>query len=210
MGSGPFATVGLVLFVISIATVILSENVFLIVASIIILVLYLPFGYLAFGKKTRTKIVLPRIVPKFLSSRSRNGSDLDKIAQSTEDKLYELSSVFPFDLFPNKVIIGQKQIILIYKQFFFASQVYNFLIQDILAPVVSSSVFFATLRIELGPGGFKQNPPSIRYLKKNEALKARRIIMGLIICNKEKIDLSGLSPSEIAEKTEEIGKFKSE
>lgn len=69
--------------------------------------------------------------------------------------------------------------------------------------------FFSTLKIELGPGGFQQNPPSVKYLKKQEALKARRIIMGLIICHKEKVNLSKISKEELLDKVEEIGRIKS-
>ena len=75
-------------------------------------------------------------------------------------------------------------------------------------PIVEQSVFFATLKLELGPGGFQQNPPPVTFLFKKEAIKANRIIVGLIICHKEKIDLSGMSREEILRKSEEIGRHK--
>lgn len=207
-GSAIFVSIGAILLLLTFYVVFWTENFYLILISILTVLLYMPAGYFLFGKKRKTKIKIPIKLPGIFKVDKKHSEEIDKITTMTEDRLFELSSVFPFDLFPNKIIIGQKQVMLIYRQFFFTSQVYNFLIQDILTPVVSSSVFFSTLRIELGPGGFHQNPPSIKYLKKNEALKARRMIMGLIICMKEKIDLSGLSSREIAEKTEEIGRFK--
>ena len=72
---------------------------------------------------------------------------------------------------------------------------------------MESSLFFARLKLELGAGGYKQNPPSVRYLKKAEALKARRLIMGLIVIDKERIDLSGMDHEEMVRKVEEVGSF---
>lgn len=134
--------------------------------------------------------------------------ELDKLADMTEGRLFAFSSVFPFDFFPNQIIIEQKQIVIIYRQFFWSSQEYHVLIEDILTPIVENGVFFSTLKLQLGPGGFQQDPPPISFLKKAEASKAKRIIVGLLICHKEKIDFSGMKPSEIVKKVEEIGRFK--
>ncbi|KKQ74803.1 MAG: hypothetical protein US96_C0025G0012 [Candidatus Woesebacteria bacterium GW2011_GWB1_38_5b] len=133
---------------------------------------------------------------------------LDQLAKMTEGRLFTASAVWPFDFFPNKIFIEQKQIIIVYKQFFLTTQDYHILIEDILMPIVETGVFFATLKLELGPGGFQQNPPAIEYLRKRDALKIKRIIVGLLICHKEKIDFSGITPQEILEKVEEIGRVK--
>jgi len=132
---------------------------------------------------------------------------LNELTEMTDNRLYKLSAIFPFDLFPNQIIIEQKQVIIIYKQFFYTAQDYHILISDILMPIIETSFFFATLKIELGMGGFQQNPPPVAHLNKNDAIKAKRIIVGLTICHKENIDLSGLSREQILKKIEEIGKY---
>ncbi|MFZ2206003.1 MAG: hypothetical protein WA061_03465 [Microgenomates group bacterium] len=146
----------------------------------------------------------------YLFGRYSNGNSkkIDNLLQMTRHRLYKLSSVFPFDLFPDQIFIEQKQVIIICKQFFATSQDYQILINHILMPVVENSVFFSTFRLEVAPGGIQQNPPAIQYLKKSEALKAKRIITGLMICDKEKVDLSLLSPQEVLKKVEEIGRFR--
>lgn len=138
----------------------------------------------------------------------RENRDLEKLAQMTEGRLFKLSAVFPFDFFPNTVFIEQKQIVLVYRQFFWSSQEYHILIEDVLTPIVESGVFFSTLKIQIGSGGFQQDPPPISFLRKSEALRAKRIIVGLLICHKEKIDFSNMSSHEILTKVEEIGRFK--
>lgn len=146
----------------------------------------------------------------FNNAQDKKDSDtrIKQLAQMTEGRLFKASAVFPFDLFPNKIYIEQKQIIIVYRQFFFNSQDYHILIEDILMPVVEQGIFFATLRLEMGPGGYQQNPPQVNFLKKNDALRIKRIIVGLLICHKEKIDLSEMTPGQILKNVEEIGRTK--
>ncbi len=142
------------------------------------------------------------------TSTNENSNKLDNLVKMTENRLFNLKSVFPFKLFPDSIVIEQKQVILICNQFFGSAQNYPILIKDILMPNIESSVFFATLKIKVVMGGVQQNPPSIRFLKKSEALKAARIITGLIICDREHIDLSGENQVEVVGKVEEIGRIK--
>ena len=140
-------------------------------------------------------------------SEDENVKKIDALAKMTTNQIYKISAVFPFDLFPNHIIIEQKQIIIRYRQFFFTHQDYHILISDILMPVVEVSIFFATLKLEIGEGGFQQNPPPVKFLFKKEALKAKRIIAGLLICLKENIDLSEMTREDVLRKIEEIGRF---
>lgn len=133
---------------------------------------------------------------------------LNNLARMTENRLFSMSAVWPFDLFRNRVYIEEKQVILVFKQFFFITQEYNILIQDILVPVIENGLLFSTLRIQLGPGGFQQDPPAVKYLPKPEAEIAKHLIMGLLVCHKEKINLEDLEKEEIIDKLIEIGRFK--
>lgn len=135
---------------------------------------------------------------------------LDNLAKMTENRLFSAKTVWPFDLFRNRVYIEEKQVILVFKEFFFVTQEYHILIEDILVPVVENSILFSTLKIQLGPGGFQQDPPPVKYLPKKDALKAKEIIMGLLVCLKDKIDLEDMEKEELIEKLVEIGRYKKE
>lgn len=139
---------------------------------------------------------------------TKNENRMGQLEQMTEERLFRASAVFPFDLFPNKIFVEQKQIIIIYSQFFFMHQEYHILIEDILMPIVEQGLFFATLRLEMGPGGYQQNPPPIKFLMKKDAQRIKKIIVGLLICHKEKIDLSEMTPAEVLKSVEEIGRTK--
>lgn len=213
-----FIVVGALLIFFALLSIFVSESAVLSFVSLLVLIISVPASNLLLKEKkpqknqggNKEQTNEEKNVKVQVKKKTSLDKEVEKISIETEDMLFEASTVFPFDLFPNKVRIGQKQIMLLYKQFFSTIQVYNLLLTDILTPVVESSIFFATLKLELGPGGFQQDPPPMKFLKKGDAFKARRIIMGLIILNRENIDLTNFSPKEIAEKAEEIGKIKSE
>jgi hypothetical protein len=156
--------------------------------------------------KKPTEIIEQAEVPIYNRKNSKNSEKLDNLINYTNARLYKLSSVFPFDLFPNDVIINQKQVQIVNRYFFFARRDFPILIKNILVPVVETSIFFASLSMEVV--GFEQNPDPVKFLKKDEALRAKAIIMGLIVCDKEGIDLSKYSPEDILAKVEEIGKVR--
>ena len=139
--------------------------------------------------------------------QNKEKGKLDNQAQMTTNRLFRMKAVGPFDFFPNKVVIEEKQVILYYKQFFFTTQEYHILVPDILIPVIENSLLFATLKIEIGVGGYQQNPPPIHFLPKKEALLAKQIIMGLLVCYKEDISLEGLDNEEKIDKLIEIGRY---
>jgi len=141
-------------------------------------------------------------------TKSSNVQKIEDLAKMTENRLLRIESVFPFDFFPDKLYIEQKQIVVVYKQFFFNTQEYSILIEDVLSPIVENGVFFSTLRLQLGPGGFQQDPPELRFLWKKDAQIVRQMIVGLLICQKEKIDLSHLAREELIQKILQIGMVK--
>jgi len=207
---------GAALLFFSVYFIFISNNFIFGLASVVLLLLSVPLFIILISKSDSFDEVIDKSKDTFLErailftkgKEVRSENSLDKLAEMTENRLYMLSSVFPFDFFSNKIYIDQKQIIIIYSQFFWTYQDYHVLVEDILMPVVETGLFFATLRLELGPGGFMQNPPPITFLKKSEALKTKRIIMGLLICRKEKIDFMEMTPDQIVEKVEEIGRVR--
>lgn len=129
---------------------------------------------------------------------------IDRVIEKTGRKLFEISSVFPFDFFPDKIVIDENKVSLIFGIFFFSEQVFPIFIKDIKNVTVSSSILFASLTFELT--GYEKNPQKIKYLWIPGAMRARRIITGLVACHAEKIDTTKLSESKLLEKVEEIGR----
>ncbi|MBI4137558.1 hypothetical protein HY469_05855 [Candidatus Roizmanbacteria bacterium] len=143
---------------------------------------------------------------------ARNGKEISraetkrlKDLMSKSDRIiFKTRSVFPFDLFPDEIIIDETKVSIITHSFFETAQVRSIGFNDIFNVILEYSIFFAKIKvIEVA---FLNQPLEVEYLKKSDALRARRIIQGLIIAKKEGIDFGKILPSELVKRTEEVGK----
>ncbi|MBI3954649.1 hypothetical protein HY333_01255 [Candidatus Collierbacteria bacterium] len=143
-------------------------------------------------------------VKDLIKEADKNVQKFESIANRSATELYRLSTVFPFDFFPDTIIIDLAKVSLVTRVFFFTERIHSVFIQDILDVFIETSLFFATLNIV--DQGFVENLITIRYLKKDQAIKARRIIQGLVVARKQGIELSALIPtSDLVSKLENIG-----
>lgn len=130
----------------------------------------------------------------------------DAFADKCDVTLLSIQTVFPFDLFPDSLIIDPIKITVKIREFFKSEEIRSILIRDISNIIVDTSWYFAEMKI------FQtydtQNPIIIKYLKRQEAIKARDITQGLVALCKENIDITDFlhnNPSE-AQVIENLGK----
>jgi len=114
-----------------------------------------------------------------------------------------IKSVFPFDFFPDKLIIDENKLSIYSREFFFTDDVRCFCYKDIQFVEIFSSLFFASLQIKIF--GFPNDDIKITFLKRNDAYKARRLIQGLIEGTKANVDFSGMNTSELTCQAEILG-----
>lgn len=128
---------------------------------------------------------------------------LEQLVTKSNRIIYQLKTVFPFDLFPSEIIIDETKITLKERIFFYSEQVFPITYDNLNSVVVEAGVLFATMKFEIS--GYNENPSPMKYFWIHDARKARRIILGLIQCFKEKIDLSKFDIETVRIKAEEIG-----
>lgn len=109
---------------------------------------------------------------------------------------------FPFDFFPNTINVEEGRVTVIIRTFFLSSQVHSFDIKDISNIFINMAPLFAELVIFSKT--FQANQIGIRYLRKNEAIFARRIIEGLRSFKEKQIDTSCFSKEELISKLEKL------
>ena len=129
---------------------------------------------------------------------------LDELLQRSKQTIYRVSSVFPFDFFPDTLIIDPNKVCIVTNTFFYETRIHSILYQNIRDVMVETSLLFGTLKMALE--GYRTNSVSIGYLKKKEAVKARRIIDGVCTSIYDGIDIAAIEVAELAEKAEEIGR----
>ena len=118
--------------------------------------------------------------------------------------LLKTSAVFPFDFFPDEITIDESKVNIIFHEFFLSEDVHSITIDMIRDIEVETSPLFATLKIV--PDGYPGHALEVHYLKKKDAIKARRIIQGLMVARKQDIDLAQLDESHFIEEIESLGK----
>lgn len=132
---------------------------------------------------------------------------VEKIEKRSDNVLMRIKAVFPFDLFPNTLIIDANKVTIIDSIFFASESVISILLEEITDVTVDSNFFLAKLNITYSHHPLRPEHYSIPALRKKEALKAKDIIQGLLVLRiSEGIDLSKLKPDEIVKQLEGIGK----
>lgn len=140
------------------------------------------------------------------NSQTKIQEEVSKIKQlksSEEHPLMHLTAVFPFDFFPNEVIVDKTKVTIIHKYFFWTRQVTTIMIEDILNVSIQHSLIFAALVVV--DRYFAQEPIVINYLWKNDASRAAGIIQGLLLANKKNIDVQSIPSDQLADVVEEVG-----
>ncbi len=131
---------------------------------------------------------------------------LDLLHKRATSVLFTCDTFFPFDLFPNTLIIDYNKVDIIYRQFFGNNHTVSIPIAQLNYVGVDSVLFLSTLKLETK--GLEQNPEPIHSLRTRDAQYAKNLIFGLMAAEKHDIDLMGLPKEDILEKLIEIGRAK--
>lgn len=100
-------------------------------------------------------------------------------------EVFSLKAVFPFDLFPNELIIEEKRIIIKEKQLPYFISTTTISLKDILIFQVNQSMFFASVYIK----SFNTEH-TISWLKSSDARVAKEILDGLKLKQNESLKMA--------------------
>lgn len=135
---------------------------------------------------------------------SLNGK-VETLLEESQKVLFRASSVFPFDFFPDVITIDECKVNIVAREFFFSEDIHSIPIEMIKDIEIESGPLFATLKIV--PDGYPGHTPEVHHLRKQDAIKARRIIQGLMVASKHDVDLGNInvSKSKLLSLIESIG-----
>ncbi len=109
--------------------------------------------------------------------------------------LFRARAVFPFDFFPNELIIDLSKATFVERAFFGTSTTNSVYIKDIANVGVETGPFLATFRVV--DVSYNTEKHVIHYLKRKDAIIAQEIVQGLVTASKEELDLTRVSPDEV-------------
>lgn len=128
---------------------------------------------------------------------------MDKVLNSENEHLIHIKAVWPFDFFPNEIVVDKTRVTIIQKMFFWTRHVTTLLIQDILNVEVSYSFIFG--RLEIADKYYSQDPIMINHLWTNDAKRVASIIQGMVLAYKEQIDIKKIPADVITDKVNDMG-----
>lgn len=128
---------------------------------------------------------------------------LGGLIKTTQEVLFEASSVFPFDLFPDEIAIQRNKIDIINREFFASEELHTVLIENIV--FVEADVTMILASVKLMEKQNTQNVMSVKYLSKKNAIKARNIIQGLILALEDGLDISDIPKEKLVLELERLG-----
>lgn len=130
---------------------------------------------------------------------------LESLKKETTSTLYKFHTVFPFDFFPDEITIDENKVSIISWNFFLNYDVRSILIEDITDVTVECGPFFAALTLVDSSNFRFPITVKIEYLKKKEAIMARKLIQGLILTKNRQIGLHSLSISQARKDLSSLG-----
>src|SRR5690606_21289164 len=108
----------------------------------------------------------------------------------------------------DEVVADEEKVSVIIGSFYKSGYLRSIMLKDIATVSIDTNMFFASLT--LIDRNYIQDAVTIRFLKKDEAFRMRRILMRLVIAQENKVDLSAYSVDELKVYVEEIGASRSE
>lgn len=126
---------------------------------------------------------------------------IDDLVMKSNRSIIRISSLFPWDLFPNTIDVEETRVTFKFRQFL-SYQTHSVDIKDISNVFLESSIFFASLQIVSRT--YTQNDIKIGNLSKNKAKKVLRIIEGLRTFAEHDLNTSHYKIHELIAKIEEF------
>ncbi len=159
---------------------------------------------------------IPRLSDQALQEEGKKEQVKNEAAKKEEDRqtvsdlikksnrcIISISSLFPWDLFPNTIEVEESRVTLIFRQLL-SSQSYSVNIKDISNVFIESSAFFASLKIVSRT--FVENDITVGHLNPKKALRVQMVIEGLRTFAEHNIDTSNYEVNELIAKIEEFHK----
>ena len=136
-------------------------------------------------------------------AQARAERQMYQLVKKSEQILFSAQTVFPFDFFPDTLTINGNKIDIVNSSFFASHQTTSIPLRDIANVEVQTSPFFASLKII--NIRYPMHPHQLQYLKKKDAIRAKKIIDGLLVAMSQGTDISQIEPDKLIDQIEKVG-----
>ena len=129
---------------------------------------------------------------------------LRTIVEKSHEVLAEATTIFPFKLFPDTVVVDRTKVTIIKRNFFWSEDVVSIRIEDVLNATSGVDLFFGSLNIASRVMNSTDHY-QIKFLWKKDAMHLKHLIQGYVIAQHNDIDVAHLSRDKLIETLCELG-----
>lgn len=131
---------------------------------------------------------------------------LKESARTANEVLVSATTVFPFTLFPDTVTVDREKVTIVRRLFFAAASVRSIKLEDVLDVMAGTGPIFGSLRI-VSRGVVPATVYHLKFLKREDALRVKRILQGaIILSSKEGVDLDLIEKKRLVDMLERSGR----
>jgi hypothetical protein len=146
--------------------------------------------------------------------RQETKQKFKNISARNDLELFRAKTVFPFNFFPDTLVIDTTKITVSRKQFFATEFVTTIPLKDIADVTLQTALFLASLTFQYmpqsnSPGMMKPVIIRLNSLTRSDAIRAKNILKGVMVAKAEDIDISKLSAEEVVNVIEQFGQSES-
>lgn len=157
-------------------------------------------GSINFKSLASTRIA---ISPKLKGSPKTDR--LQSLIEKSQATLLIIKSILVFDFVPDKLVVDENKVTIIHKDFWGIRSIHSILIENISYVEVVTGVLSATLHLTDSTNSREPIHLSISNLPRDKAVRARKLIQGLVQARKTNIDFSTFTPRELEYYLEQLG-----
>lgn len=141
--------------------------------------------------------------PHIPDMTTRTARRLSEVIGNSQDILLTVSSAFPLGFFPDTITIDREKVTIVNRTFFRVAEIVSIRIEDVLNVTADVGPFFGAIKIHTR--FFDANKHAVKYLRRTDALRTKRILQGYVVAVQKKIDCSAFSAVQLAGLLDELG-----
>lgn len=138
------------------------------------------------------------------SSASTPKPSLKNIVKKSHEILAQATTIFPFTLFPDSVIVDRTKVTIIKRNFFWSEDVVSIRIEDVLNATSGVDPIFGSLNVSSRVMNSTDHY-QIKFLWKRDAMHLKHLIQGYVIAQHNEIDVAHLERDELIKTLCELG-----
>lgn len=129
---------------------------------------------------------------------------LKEIVQKSNEIICDARAVWPFDFFPNDIMLDRTKVTIIERTFFWSKNTMSFRVEDILNVSVATGPIFGAITIASRVMSTVDHF-TVAFLWRGDAVYLKSILQGYIIAQQNKIEVSHLEHDALIEMLLELG-----